>query len=320
MGIFTENEIWYVSTTVLDDGTVAYTKPIKSKLPTGLRDGDEVITALDGQALIFPTGRGLVALAPQDFIATTEKTLSYLSDMIQAKYAEFYESDVQKPRIGITIYKYWILLYKYLDKEILAFDTRSATWWIWTTPYPIRSITGGTELRILMQIDFLPTSKDLSLLGVPFVLDDTAIKYEDDTIVGATNGTITEIQENEYVNARRIYHLASPVIDWYFVSQRLHFNQINNYKAIKSINLNVRGEGTIGAKLSTKVYRNLYHPEQNDVMEIKVNDLRTFVKRVNLLHVLDFQYKIENDTETDVQHRFQLNSLSIKYEVKERVR
>lgn len=345
MGIFTEKDIWYISTTTLGDGTVAYTKPIKSKIPAGLRDGSDVITALDGQALIFPTPRGLVALAPQDFVATTEKTLTYLSDAIQAKYHDFYNNGVMsamlipeefeyayKPFIRITTYKYWILMYKYLDREILALDTRNGTWWVWTTPYPIRSIMVGSRLHILQQIDFSPISeeyavvspmKEAPLMGVSYIWADLEVddmSYWDSTVTGAINGLATLVHENDHVGDRRILHQASPTINWYFTSQRLHFDQINNYKAIKGINMSIKGDDTMSAKLSTKVFRNLYHPEQSDVMEIKVNDLRTFVKRLNLMHVIDFQFQIENDVEADTQHQFRLNSLSVKYEVKERVR
>lgn len=345
MGIFTENDVWYVSTTTLSDGTVAYTKPIKSKIPVGLRDGSDVITALDGQALIFPTPRGLVALAPQDFVATTEKTLTYLSDAIQAKYHDFYNNGVMsamlipkefaytyKPFIRINTYKYWILMHKYLDREILALDIRTGTWWVWTTPYPIRSIMVGSRLHILQQIDFSPISeeyaivipaKKASLMGVSFMWADIEVdnvSYLDDTVNGAINGLATLVYENDAVDYRRILYYASPTINWYFTSQRLHFDQINNYKAIKGINMSIKGDNTMSAKLSTKVFRNLYHPEQSDVMEIKVNDLRTFVKRLNLMHVIDFQFQIENDAEADTPHQFRLNSLSVKYEVKERVR
>ena len=345
MGIFTEKDVWYISTTTLSDGTVAYTKPIKSKIPAGLRDGSDVITALDGQALIFPTPRGLVALAPQDFVATTEKTLTYLSDAIQAKYHDFYNNGVMsamlipeefeyayKPFIRIATYKYWILMHKYLDREILALDTRNGTWWVWTTPYPIRSIMVGSRLHILQQIDFSPITeeyaivspmKEAPLMGISYIWADLEVddvSYWDSTVTGAINGLATLVHENDHVGDRRILHQASPTINWYFTSQRLHFDQINNYKAIKGINMSIKGDDTMSAKLSTKVFRNLYHPEQSDVMEIKVNDLRTFVKRLNLMHVIDFQFQIENDAEADTQHQFRLNSLSVKYEVKERVR
>lgn len=348
IGIFTEKEVWYVGIVTNADGTVFYTKPVKSRIPVGCRYGDDVITALDGQALIFPTPRGITALAPQDFIATTEKTLSYLSDNIQEKYRDFYKDGVMSsvfipnefedkydPQIKIVTYRYWILFYKYYDREILVFDTRNASWWIWTTPYPIRSMTAGLYLHLLMQIDFSPIEGNkgqtpseivspvakVPLMGVSYILaDDNFVGYYDDTIDGALNGLSEQIYENEFVGYRRELRYASPVIDWRFMSQKLHFNQLNNYKAIKGITINVKGTDAFKAKLSTKAFRNLYHPEQSDTVEVNVNDLRTFVERLNIMHVVNFQYKLENDMNADIQQRLKLNSLSIKYEVKEGIR
>ena len=364
IGIFTESEVWYVGAITASDGSVAYSKPIKSKIPVGCRRGNQVVTALDGQALIFPTARGITALAPQDFIATTEKTLTYLSDAIQEKYHDFYNKTVMsaalipeefelgyRPMIRINTYKYWLLFHRYMDKEILALDTRNGTWWLWTTPYPIRSIMVGARLHVLMQLDFTPMQSigmsfpvnPAPLMGVSFVwtdkevaivtdddeefptLGDTPIKnigYYDDTVNRVLNGDSELVYENKFVGWRRKLSYASPVIEWSFTSQRLHFGQINNYKAVKGINLNLKGTETMTAKLSTKAFRNLYHPEQSDMLEIKINDLRTFIKRFNIMHLIDFQYKIENDTSIDKeqQHQLMLNSLSIKYEVKERIR
>jgi hypothetical protein len=363
MGIFTESEVWYISALTSDSGAVVYTKPIKSKIPIGCRRGNQVITALDGQALIFPTPRGITALAPQDFVATTEKTLTYLSDAIQERYHKFYNNSVMsaalipnefkyayRPMIRINTYKYWILFHRYMDREILALDTRCGTWRSWSTPYPIRSIMVGSRLHVLMQMDFTHMGNvgmsfpvnPTSLMGVSFVWTDKEIQivtdddegefptlgdtpianigYYDDTVDKVLNGISELVYENAQFGERRVLHYASPQIHWFVTSQRMHFDQINNYKAIKGINLNLKGTEPLKAKLSTKVFRNMYHPEQSEVVEVKINDLRTFVKRFNLMHVIDFQYKIENDADTDTQHQLKLNSLSIKYEVKERVR
>ena len=362
MGVFTEDSLWYINTIVAEDGTVAYTKPILSKTPAGCRYGSDVITALDGQALIFPTPRGITVMAPQDFVATTEKSLSYLSDAIQEKYDNFYhdivsnstlipheDTEVCLPYIKIKTYKYFILFYKYMDKTILLLDTRNGSWWEWDTPYPIKSITTGSRLHVLMQLDFSPienstivspTSKT-PLMGVSFVLTDREISivtdkntpfpelgdtpianigYYDDTVDGILDGTSELIYENEFIGYRRLLHYASPVIDWFFTSQKLHFDQINNYKAIKGITINVKGDETFNAKISTKAFRDIYHPEQSSVIEVKINDLRTFIKRLNIMHVVDFQYKLENDAGADVASQLRLNSLGIKYEIKEAIR
>lgn len=348
MGIFTENEIWYVST-VNNDGTVMYTKPVKSKVPAGCRKGCQVITALDGQALIFPTARGITALAPQDFIATTEKTLSYLSDAIQERYYKFYTNEVigidennhayHPPHIRICTYKYWLLFYRHMDRQILALDTRDGSWWSWTTPYPTIAMSTGSRLHILMQLDFM-NDDSASLLGVPFIWTDREsqeitedgakfpefsdesmreIGYYDDTVENAVNGLITVVHENDRYGDRVIRHRASSTIDWYVVSQRLHFEQINNYKCIKGLTVNLKGLQPLKAKLSTKAFRDVYHPEDSDSVEVKINELRTFLMRLHLMHVVNFQYRLENDIE-EMPTQLKLNSLSIKYEVKERVR
>ena len=338
IGIFTDDGIWYISMIQNDDGLILYSQPIRSKLPVKLRDGDEVVTALDGQALIFPTTRGIVALAPQDFIATTEKTISYITDVMQEKYRRFYDDEVMnaslyynksfgdvpfdgmhRPEIKICAYNYWLLFYKYLDTEILALDTRSGSWWSWSVQYPIRSITADEQLHLLLQIDYNPKSVSQSLGGVSFASTKQNVPYNDDIVANTLTGKYSIVHDNDYMGDTFVLHFASSDINWYFTSQRLGFGQINNYKAIRAINMNLRGDD-VNATLYTKAYRDTYHPEQDDVVEIKINELRTFVKRFNLIHILDFQYRIENDAAAEVQHQFQLNSLSLKYEVKEGVR
>lgn len=364
MGVFTDSEIWYVQTVTLNDSTIAYTKPTKSKIPVGCKAGNSVITALDGQALIFPTARGLAAMAPEAFVATTENTLTYLSDAIQDKYHKFYNNIVMsaalmpedfsmgyRPMIKIVVYKYWLLLYRYMDREILALDTRSGTWWSWETPYPIKSLMVGARLHALLQIDFTPMTQwgiqfpvdPASLLGVSFVwtdkevklvIDDTTmfpslgdtpianIGYYDDVVAKTLNGISRLVYENKFVGDRRVVEYATPIIKWHFISQKLHFNAINNYKGIYQINTNLIGTDSIIAKLSTKVYRDGYHPEKADTMEIRINDLKTFVKRLNLMHVINFQYRFEGDETIDkaLQKQLMLNSICIKYGIKEGVR
>ena len=285
MGVFTQDEIWYIQTILNDYGSVgALTKPVKSKLPIGCRDGSDIITALDGKAIIFTTFRGVTVLSPEDFVATTEQTITYLSDNISKKYNSFYNDAVYNamfmpneftttysPMIKIVSYKYWILFYRYMDREILVFDTRSSSWWSWSTPYPIKSMTVNTNLYVLMQLDFSPLENNTifvppntpSKLGVSFVLAENYLTYFDDTIANAIDGKTSMIAD-----VHKVYY-PSPTIQWSFTSQRLYFNEINNYKLIKAINLNARGEGTQTAKISTKVFRDFYHPEKSEVVEIK---------------------------------------------------
>lgn len=360
MGIFTQDEIWYIQAVNINN-IMTYTKPVKSKIPVGCRDGSDIITALDGQLIVFTSPRGVTALSPQDFVATTEQTITYLSDNIQEKYQSFYNDVIRnamfmpdefdrvyRPIIKITTYKYWVLFYRYMDKTILAFDTRGGSWWVWTTPYPIKSLMVGTRLHILMQIDFSrlinnaiiwPPPKP-SLLGVSFVwadyevarvdipavpsfLNETPISnigYYDDIIEDAINGDIEWVDEEKNGGGRRRVFYPDPIIKWHIMSQRIHFNEINNYKLVKALNMSAKGDTTQTAKISTKVFRDFYHPEKSEVTEIKINDLRTFVQRLNLMHIVNFQYKLETDIGNEQQSQLRLNSLSIKYELKERIR
>lgn len=361
MGVFTGTEVFYVTPTELDD-RVMYTALVKSKIPIGCRFGDDIITALDGQVIILPTKRGLAAMAPQDFVATTERTLTYLSDYIQDKYNHFYNDVVMSsalipnefdtgitPQIKCTNYRYWLLFHKYLDKEILAFDTRSNTWWRWTTPYPIRQLSVGSRLHVIMQMDYNPVSEmsihippqKPSLMGVDFLYTDEEVDltyeinefpeldytpianigYYDDTIDGILNGTALLVPENKFVADRRVLMYADPIIPWHITSQKINFGQINNYKNIKAINISAKGTEPIVVRFTTKSFRDYYHPESSLTNEIKINDLRTFVQRFNLMHLVNFQYKLQNQyVENEESHQLRLNSLSIKYEIKERVR
>ena len=336
IGIFTEDEIWYIKS-IINNNIIDYTRPIKSKLPVGCREGSDIITALDGKLIVFTTQRGITALSPQDFVASTEQTVRYLSDNIQNTYHSFYNDFVyssissQKPMIKIAAYKYWLLFYRYMDKKILAFDTRTNAWWKWTTPYPIKSLTVGTRLHFLLQLDisfdndnnYVAPPKD-TLLGVSFIWADREVDndigYYDDTVNEALDGLGDWVYENSTIGYRRVTHHANPMIKWHFTSQKLHFNEINNYKLIKAINMSAKGNSTQTARLSNKAYRDFYHPENSEVNEIEINDVRTFIQRLNLMHVINFQYKVETDDLNENQEQIKLNSLSIKYELKERIR
>jgi hypothetical protein len=231
-----------------------------------------------------------------------------------------------------------------MGNEIYALDTRDASWWIWTTPYPIKLLYTNSRLHALLEVDYTPLTAGnrlKSLSCVPFIWaddevsnlveDNTAfpqigytpianIGYYDDVVTNTISGVSEMIYESKYVPSKRVLPQATREIDWSFTSQRLHFGKINNYKAVKGINLNVVGTETITAKMSTKSYRDFYHPEDSSVMEVEINDLRTFVKRLNLMHLINFQYKLENDINPDTRRHLKLNSLSIKYEVKEKIR
>ena len=327
MGIFCDDAIWYIQALNLDNETVTrYTKAIRSKLPVGNRKNDEILTADNGQAILFPTPRGIAYLSPEDFVATTDRSIKYITDAIQNFYNDFYFDDVEnayaknkgydiKSMIKMTTYSYWILFYKYLDSTILLLDTRSNTWWKWSVQYPIMQINGKDNLTLLLLMD----KADESYHGVSFLYCDKSYNtYEDDIIVNVYIGDY--LVETTAYGERVIYQYADSDIDWSLTSQKLHFGAINNYKRISSVNINANGEGAIVTNYETKAFRDYYHPEDSTTVAIKINDLRTFVQRCNIMHVVNFQFGLSNYTDIDDVEPLSLNSISIKYEVKGVVR
>lgn len=339
LSVFTPNSIWNITAMTLDDGSIAYSAPIISKIPAGCRDGDDVMTGLDGQAVLLATPRGIAALAPQDFVATADNTISYLSDPIQDMYYHFYadrvahvlKSEGYSPNVKMCSYRYWLLFYRPMDRTILTLDTRTGAWWKWSTPYPIKELIVDLHLHLLLQID---NSQGSFKQGVYYVwrdhedtvyenmldLVDTSTGYCDDVLENTISGAYSIVYENAFVGERTAYEAASSIIDWYFTSQKLHFNSINNYKAIRGMTVILKGDDVLHASLTTKTYRSSYHPERSDTMQIPINELKTFVHRLNSMHVINFQYKLENDENADVKTPLKLGSLTIKYEVKEGIR
>ena len=327
MGIFCDDAIWYIQALNLDNEMVTrYTKAIRSKLPIGNRKNDEILTADNGQAILFPTPRGIAYLSPEDFVATTDRSIKYITDAIQNFYNDFYFDDVEnayaknkgydiKSMIKMTTYSYWILFYKYLDSTILLLDTRSSTWWKWSVQYPIMQINGKDNLTLLMLMD----KADESYHGVSFLYCDKSYNtYEDDIIANVYIGDY--LIETTAYGERVIYQYADNDIDWSLTSQKLHFGAINNYKRISSVNINANGEGAIVTNYETKAFRDYYHPEDSTTVAVKINDLRTFVQRCNIMHVVNFQFGLSNYTDIDDVEPLSLNSISIKYEVKGVVR
>lgn len=326
IGVFTDDAIWYVSKVVLDDATIAYTSATKTRLPLGCREGDTVITALDGQAIMFPTKRGLAVMAPQDFIATTEKTLTYLSDGVQKTYFDLYTEPVKrstgdiKPMVKSIIYKHWVIFYKFMDNTLLLLDTRNTSWWKLSVQYPIKDIDVDLYLCLTVQIE----GPDGSLGGVSYLYTDmedaSTMTYEDDVVENTVTGKYEEHYENEFIGTVRTTSLATPNIRWRVSSQKLHLDAPNNYKLIKCINLNLQGTQADKTALITKGYRDEYHPVKENTISVYVDEIRNFVYRLNLMHVSAFEYTLKSDDLAETPHRLCLNALTIKYEVKERIR
>lgn len=119
MGVFLENEIWYSH---LTDTGYAYRK---SRLDFGCRDGNEITTSFDGKYTLFDTDRGFAALAYQDFVASTEQSVTFISDLIESMYKSF-----RKNVVKLTKFDNYLLLYNGTE-NVLVYDLRNNSWWPW---------------------------------------------------------------------------------------------------------------------------------------------------------------------------------------------
>lgn len=336
IGIFTENYIWYIEALNLDNENVTrYTKAIRSKLPIGKRDGDDILTADNGQAILVPTQRGIAYLEPQDFVSTTDRTIKYITDNIQNQYTDFYFKEGRlyidkdtictvKSIVRSLTYSYWIIFYKYYQRDILLYDTRNGYWWKWTAPLPIIKMIGKDNLTAIFhsQGTRIEDSRHTDG-GMRYLLCDLSYsKYED--YIYERRPIVEGVVDIESNGIKRtIIEYATGIIEWSFESQKLHFNAINNYKTVRSININTNGEGSLVTTYTTKCYRDMYHPEKSVVREIKINDLRTYVQRYQLMHLTNFSFGLSNYDNAeliDIVEPLSLNSVSIKYDVNGMVR
>ena len=130
VAIFFENSIYYITKS---EGNYYINK---SKIPLGLKKGSDIVTSYDGKYTIFSTARGLVAMAYQDFVASTEQALTYLSDNIFSAYDKWNVSPIK-----LCQYKFWLICYRTDNKTAYIYDMRNASWWPVTVPDFVNEVT-----------------------------------------------------------------------------------------------------------------------------------------------------------------------------------
>lgn len=127
MAVFFNNEIWLIQASESTVTDTIYTNYLytKSQVSVGVTNNSDVITSFDGKYTIFATQRGLVSMSYQDFIASTEQSLSYLSDNILTSFTEYCENSA----IKLYMYKYWLICYKQNADTAYVMDMRNNSWW-----------------------------------------------------------------------------------------------------------------------------------------------------------------------------------------------
>lgn len=284
VAVFTENSIYYVvptTITVNDVERVAY-QYYKSRIPLGCNKGSDIVTSYDGKYTIFSTKRGLVAMSYQDFVNSTEQALTFLSDNISQAYFDW-----NKGAIKLTLYKYWLIVYRLDTESAYVYDMRNSSWWPVTYAVVQQVIEIGEDLRVLVRnaVRYCDTSDD---------------NYKDDF----------------YGN-----------ISWSLKSQKLHFNAINYYKAISNITLSsvmdkapdLANPFTCNMRVTT--YRKIMDGTQApETMAFYVDMIRTFVKKLNYMKVGQFQFEMLSDDDNAQQSPLSLTSIVVKYKTTGQVR
>lgn len=296
VAIFFDNSISYVT---WDSDNSAY-RYYKSKMQVGCKYGSDVITSYDGKYVIFTTWRGLVAMSYQEFMATSEQTLTYLSDTIFSVFKDYITESNSTNEIKLFKYAYWIVVYKQDSNFLLLFDIRNNSWW----PLEYRSTLAK------------------------FVLDK-------DTIMQLSNGRIFTLDKSEthYYDDNDI---TVRKIDWYIQSQKLHLNALNYYKHIVNITFtSVHNKQLLeqeeydadlfSFKLQVNNYRkkidgNINNEDEFVSIVYNVESARTFVQRLNYSKVNEFQYLLSSDDENAIDIPLRLNGITIKYKIGSQVR
>ena len=292
VAIFFENSVSYVTR---DTDLKAY-RYTKSKLQNGCKAGSDVITTFDGKYTVFPSDRGLVAMSYQEFMATTEQALSYLSDAIFGIFKEYVSEQRSLNHIKLFKFEYWIFVYKPDSNKVLLFDIRNNSWWPLSCNHKVKKfINEQGKLKVLLDNNMYNINTDET-----YYFDNDGKKHK---------------------------------IEWFVQSQKLHFNAINYYKHIINItftsvhdkevleNFNVDSSSI---KLQVNNYRESVTGNIGDDDYIPVvytiESARTYVQRVNYYKVNEFQYLLSSNKENAIDIPLSLNSITVKYKIGNQVR
>lgn len=282
LAVFQEDSIYYaVPTTITYNNAErsAYTF-YKSRLPLGCAKGCDIVTSFDGKYTIFSTVRGLVAMAYQDFVSSSEQALNFLSDTILEDYTAWATGAVK-----IMPYKYWLLIYRQNDHKSFVYDMRNGSWWdIEYTKNVHKVLPVGQKVYVVIK------NNRLHCLNT---------------------------SDNDY-------HDEHAMIDWYLVSQKLHFNAVNYYKHVVNMTLSAISTATkeFTCKLNVNIFRKAYNENVRPDLGIAYNVemVRVYVRRINYMKLNEFQFILRSDDEAVQQLPLSLTNISIKHRVTGQVR
>ena len=291
VAIFFEHSIRYVS---WDNDISAY-RYYKSKLDVGCKSGSDVLTTYDGKYTIFATDRGLVAMTYQEFMATTEQALSYLSDNIYSVFRDFANNEP----IKLFKYAFWIFVYKQSSNKFLLFDIRNSSWWPMTLLYNLDKVfKDGSELKVL-------SNKNI------YNIDTKETNYYDkDT---------TKHNISWFIKSQKLYLNA---INYYKHITNITFMSVHDMELLQSSNYNIDNSDF---RLQINNYRKRVNGNIGDDTEYvavsyNIESIRTFVQRLNYSKVNEFEYLLSSNNNNSINIPLSLNSITIKYKIGTQVR
>ena len=286
--VFTANKIYVLS---LSDGNY-YNH--QSKLDVGIKFGASVITSYDGTQLIFPTERGLAVMSYQDFVATTEQQLGFVTDPIITSYKNYYN---ESESIHLDKYLFYIIMWNKVSNEVWVFDIRTSSWWRQKLPFALQEVLLEKRLMGDAIYELLTTDRE----------------YHDEL----ANGMMQNI--DWYFRSQKLYLNA---VNYYKHIENITLSCVEESPdtvATDSFVENPRGD-RVYVELTTKNYRKYVNSNLPENFHYDVEVIRTFVKRLNYAKVCEFQYQLANSDIEVYRTPLNISNVTIKYKIGGQVR
>lgn len=292
IAVFLQDSIYYVKPTTVtlnNIETVAYSY-YKSRIPLGCEQGSNVITSYDNKYTMFVTKRGFVAMSYQDFIASEEQALTFLSDTVYDAFNKW-----NKGPIKLFQYNFWIILYRTDIGKAFIFDMRGNSWW---------PIEYNSNVKKFIEIDRQPLLLSGKYL---FKLDKSNDNYFDGSSLKSGRIDWFLSSQKLHLNAINYYkHIVNLTFFGY------------NY-----------GDKDINVRFNLRVVNYRKQTDTNETksfsaVDYKIQLTRTFVTRINYYKVNQVQYILESSRGEDEEDRIpvplSLTAISLKYLVTGQVR
>lgn len=285
VGVLLENGLYYISSTTVTRNEIeqiAYTKN-KSKIQLGCLKGSNGLVSDDGQYVIYPTKRGIVAMAYQNFVSSTDQALTFLTNNIENQFVDWcIEGDIH-----MLQYKYWYIVY---TKDTLCWicDTRNGAWWKMVLPIvPNYCFEYQHQLKI----------QDVN--GLIYTLDTSDELYRD-----VNNGKIE-------------WNIKSQKLHFNAIN---YYKSVNNIILSSVLDAEPNVTDPFTCNMSITTYRKIMDGTQKvETLSYYVDITRTFVKQLNYIKLGQFQYELKS---ADYNNRkpLSLTSIVLKYKVTGQVR